>query len=53
MTDLKFKEMTNAIEAVLIKEYGVAYINLSREKRHLLITDKYIELMKTYRERQE
>lgn len=53
MTDMKFKEMTTAIEAELIKEYGVTYINLSREKRHHLITYKYIKLMNTYRERQE
>jgi hypothetical protein len=53
MTDMKYRELINAIEALLIKEHGVAYINLSRQIRCLLMADKYHELMKAYRERQE
>lgn len=53
MTDMKFKEMHDAIEALLIKEHGVAYINLSKHTRCALICDKYLEIMKSYRERQE
>lgn len=53
MTDMKFKEMHDAIEALLIKEHGVAFINLSKHTRCALICDKYLEMMKEMRERQE
>lgn len=52
MYEKKFKEMTVALEAELIKEFGVAYINLSKEKRCQLIYYKYIEVMNALRERQ-
>ena len=53
MTDMKFKEMHDAIEALLIKEHGIAFINLSKHTRCALICDKYLEMMKEMRERQE
>ena len=53
MYEMKFKEMTVIIESELIKEFGVAYINLSKEKRCLLIYDKYIEILNAFRERQD
>lgn len=52
MFDMKIKEMHDAIEALLIKEHGVAFINLSKHKRCALICDKYLEMMKEQRERQ-
>ena len=53
MTDMKFKEMHDAIEALLIKEHGIAFINLSKHTRCALICDKYLEMMKEMREREE
>lgn len=52
MYEKKFREMTTIIESELIKELGVAYINLSKEKRCQLIYYKYIEIQNALRERQ-
>ncbi len=53
MTEMKFRELHDAIEALLIKEHGVAFINLSKHTRCALICDKYLEMIKEMRERQE
>ena len=53
MTEMKFKELHDAIEAELIKEHGVAFLALSKHKRCAMICDKYLEIMKEMRERQE
>lgn len=53
MTEMKFKELHDAIEALLIKEHGVAYINLSKHTRCALICEKYLQMMRELREEQE
>lgn len=53
MFEMKFKEMHDAIEALLIKEHGVAFLALSKHKRCALICDKYLEMMAELRERQD
>lgn len=53
MTDMKFKEMTEMIEAELIKEMGIAYMNLSLNKRVALMCDKFHKIMNEMRERQD
>ena len=53
MTEMKFKELHDAIEAILIKELGVTYINLNKHTRCALISHKYLEMMQALREEQE
>lgn len=53
MIDMKFKEMTEMIEAELIKEMGIAYFNLCRNKRVSLMCDKFHEIMNEMKERQD
>lgn len=53
MTEMKFKELHDAIEALLIKELGARYINLSKHIKCALISHKYLEMMKELREEQE
>lgn len=53
MTDMKFKEMTEMIEAELIKEMGLAYLNLSRQQRVFLMAEKFSKTLEQMRERQD
>lgn len=52
MTDLKLIKMIDAIEEHLISKHGIAYLNLSKEKRHEMIALTFHEYMQSCRERQ-
>lgn len=52
MFDIKFKEMQDAITQQLVKEYGMSFFNLSKERQCELISYKFINILKSHQERQ-
>lgn len=53
MTDMKFKEMHDAIEAHLIRKHGVAFLALSKHQQSAMISGTFLEYLKAQRERQD
>jgi hypothetical protein len=53
MTEMKFKNMYEAIELHLINKYGVGYLNLTKTQRIEMISLTFHEYMREQRERQD
>lgn len=53
MTEMKFNQMMNTIEAHLINKYGIGYLNLSKTQRIEMISLTFHEYMREQRERQD
>lgn len=53
MTNMKFKEMRDAIETHLIRKHGVAFLALSKHQQCAMISHTFLEYMKAQRERQD
>ena len=53
MTEMKFNQMMNTIEAHLISKYGIGYLNLSKTQRIGMISYTFHEYLREQRERQD